>query len=120
MRIVALTLCLIAMAARGPDAIVVPFERAPSVESLTESLCAIQGVVPGIGFDGIPATGARVAIAATVEGLSQFGTGVAGLYGHNWLTGTDYLIDYAAQQLPLNRRIGRRDGAFTVPLRGYD
>jgi hypothetical protein len=159
----ALTLSLIVMVARGPEAIIVPFERAPSpyiiirvpvaggpceslifdtgttttvltpalaarvglsagtatsVESLTESKGAIQGEVRGIGFPGIPATGPRMAIATSMKGLSQFGSHVAGLYGHNWLTRTDYLIDYDAQHLVLASagRLPPPSGGLPVPL----
>jgi hypothetical protein len=162
MRIVALALALLSMVPGGPEAIVVPFERAPSpyivirvpvadgpceslifdtgttttvlepalaarvglsagsatrVESLTGSGAAIQGEVR-MGFEGIPAAGHHVAIAAPIGGLNQFGDRVTGLYGHNWLRGTDYLIDYAAQHLVLASvgRLTSPSGGLRVPL----
>ena len=74
---------------------------ATSLESLNGSAGAIQGEVRGIGFDGIPARGPRLAIATNLTGLGGFASTVTGLYGHNWLTGTDYLIDYGARRLTM-------------------
>ena len=69
------------------------------MESLSGSPTAITGEVQGIGFDGVPATGARVAAATNLTGLSRLRRAIAGVYGHNWLTGIDYLIDYGAKQI---------------------
>jgi len=69
------------------------------VESLNGVAPAIKGEVRGIGFEGVPAVGPRVAIATNIAGLHGFGRSMAGLYGHNWLTGTDYLIDYDARRI---------------------
>src|SRR5262245_40183360 len=93
---------------------------AATVESLNGSVRAVQGEVRGIGFDGVPARGPRVAIAADIGGLREFGDAVAGLYGHNWLTGTDYLIDYAARRIVLGSagRLPSPSGGLRVPLPG--
>jgi len=73
--------------------------QATRVESLNQAAAAIQGEVSGIGFDGAPAVGPKIAVAANVGGLRGFGRSVSGLYGHNWLAGMDYLIDYRAKQI---------------------
>jgi hypothetical protein len=67
------------------------------VESLNGSKAVITGEVPGIGFDGIPVHEPRVASATDLPSLPGFGRAIAGVYGHNWLTGIDYLIDYDAR-----------------------
>jgi hypothetical protein len=73
--------------------------HATDVESLNGSQQGIKGEARGIGFDGVPARGPRIAIATNVPGLRGFTRSIAGLYGHNWLTGTDYRIDYDAKQI---------------------
>ena len=87
-------------------------------ESLIGSERAIRGEVRGIGFDGVPAEGPRVAIATNTEGLHQFGDGVVGLYGHNWLRGTDYLIDYGAKRILMGStgRLPFPTGGVRTPL----
>jgi hypothetical protein len=95
---------------------------ATSVESLNGAVRAVAGAVHGIGFDGIPAGGSRLAIAADVAGLREFGDAVAGLYGHNWLTGTDYLIDYDAKRIVMGSagRLPSPSGGLRVPLTWVD
>src|SRR5262249_36406855 len=72
---------------------------ATTLQSLNGSVRAIKGEVRGIGFDGIPARGPRLAIATNLAGLRGFASALAGIYGHNWLTETDYLIDYGARRI---------------------
>jgi hypothetical protein len=88
------------------------------LESLIGSERAVRGEVRGIGFDGVPAEGPRVAIATATEGLRQFGDGVVGLYGHNWLRGTDYLIDYGAKRIVMGStgRLPTPTGGLRTPL----
>jgi len=73
--------------------------QATDVESLNGSQRGLRGEARGIGFDGVPARGPRIAIATNVARLRGFTRSIAGLYGHNWLTGTDYRIDYDAKQI---------------------
>jgi len=84
-----------ALAARGGLSV----GHTTTAESLNGPARAITGQVHGIGFDGLPAAAAKVAIVTDITGLRGFGRSIAGLYGHNWLIGTDYLIDYAARQI---------------------
>lgn len=74
---------------------------AAAIESIDGITHAIKGEVRGVGFDGIPATGSKVAIAASAEGLRGLAVSIAGIYGHDWLAGIDYLIDYASKRLVL-------------------
>jgi hypothetical protein len=74
---------------------------ATAIESINGSAHAMKGEVRGIGFDGIPGPQSKVAIAASVEGLRGLAPSIAGLYGHDWLAGIDYLIDYASKRLVL-------------------
>src|SRR5262249_45317005 len=85
------------------------------LESLNGSVRAIEGHVRGIGFDGVPAEGSRVAIAASLRG---FAGSVAGLYGHNWMTGTDYLIDYGVKRIVMGSagRLPPPPGGHRSPL----
>ena len=73
--------------------------QATDVESLNGSQRGLRGDTRGIGFDGVPARGPRIAIATNVARLRGFTRSIAGLYGHNWLTGTDYRIDYDSKQI---------------------
>jgi len=78
--------------------------RAGVVEDLHGLRAATTGEVQGIGFDKVPATGPRVAAALDVPSLPGFGRAVTGVYGHNWLMGVDYLIDYGAQRIVIGAR----------------
>lgn len=75
--------------------------NATAIESLNGITHATKGKVRGIGFDGIPSTGSKVAIAASVAGLRGLAASIAGIYGHDWLAGIDYLIDYASKRIIL-------------------
>ena len=55
--------------------------RATGVESLNGVAPAIKGEVRGIGFEGVPAVGPRVAIATNIAGLHGFGQSMAGRTG---------------------------------------
>jgi hypothetical protein len=73
------------------------------LESLNGSARAMKGEAHGIGFDDVPDGGLRIAIVAEIPGLRDFGVSLGGLYGHNWMSGTDYLIDYRAKHLVMGR-----------------
>jgi hypothetical protein len=74
---------------------------ATAIESIDGTTHAMKGEVRGIGFDGIPGPRSKVAIAASVEGLRGLAPSIAGIYGHDWLAGIDYVIDYASKRLVL-------------------
>jgi len=93
--------------------------RETSIESLGESVPAIAGEVHGIGFEGIPPQRPRRAVAASLAGLRRVAASIRGLYGHDWLAGTDYLIDYRRKRLvmgpagTLNKPAGGRRAPLT-------
>ena len=91
---------------------------AAELHSLTGPARAIHGEVHGIGFEHVPTVGKRTALAANVGGLRGFGRSVAGLYGHNWLTGADYVVDYAARRVVIwpAGASGAPAGAHYAPL----
>src|SRR5262245_30051650 len=63
--------------------------RVTTVESLGGAARAITGEVRGLGFDGIPAKRPTIAAAASLAGFRSIGPSIRGLYGHDWLAGTD-------------------------------
>jgi len=77
--------------------------REAAVESFGGRARGIAGEVHGIGFEGIPAQQPRIAVAASLAGLPGIVKSVRGLYGHDWLAGTDYLIDYGKKRIVIGR-----------------
>ena len=84
------------------------------LESLNGSARAIKAEAHGIGFDDVPDGGLRIAIVAEIPGLRDFGVSLGGLYGHNWMSGTEYLIDYRAKHLVMGRA-----GTLPASTEGY-
>ena len=72
---------------------------ATEVESLNRSTRATKGEVRGIGFDGAVPAAPRIAVSANVSALHGVAKSVTGIYGHNWLSGIDYVIDYEAKRI---------------------
>ena len=94
---------------------------AAHVEAVNRTAPAIKGEVRGIGFDGVPPPGPRIAVATDVSALGGIGRSIAGIYGHNWLTGTDYLIDYEAKRILLgSMALPRSSGRDRLPLTWID
>jgi len=75
--------------------------RETTVESLSGTSRAIAGEVRGIGFDGIPARSPRIAVATSVTGVRTISRSIRGIYGHDWLAGTDYVIDYGRKRIAI-------------------
>jgi len=87
--------------------------RETAIESLSGKRRGIIGEVRGIGFEGIPQT-PRIAVAAPLAGLGRIARSVHGLYGHDWLAGTDYLIDYRNKRIVMGQA-----GAVPRPAAGW-
>lgn len=88
--------------------------REAALESLNGSTRGTKGEARGIGFDDVPPGGSRAAVVAEIPGLRDFGVTLEGLYGHNWMSGTDYLIDYRAKRLVIGR-----PGSLSSSTEGY-
>src|SRR5262245_18476219 len=73
--------------------------RDAELESLNGSARGIAGEARGIGFRDIPVGAVRTAIVTEIPGLPGFGGSLGGLYGHNWMSGAEYVIDYRAKHL---------------------
>jgi len=83
--------------------------RDAELESLNGSARGIAGEARGIGFRDIPVGAVRTAIVTEIPGLPGFGGSLGGLYGHNWTSGAEYVIDYRAKHLVMGP-------AGTLPL----
>jgi hypothetical protein len=72
--------------------------RETTVESLGGSSRAVAGQVRGIGF-GDAASMWRLAVAAPLVGVREISSSIRGIFGHDWLARTDYIIDYEARRI---------------------
>lgn len=77
--------------------------RETTVESLGGSTRAVAGQVRGIGFGDAAAATPRLAVAAPLTGVREISSSIRGIFGHDWLAGMDYIINYEAKRIVIGR-----------------